>query len=336
MTTIRDVAKRAQVSITAVSYALNNTGTISEATRQRVLQAAEELNYHPNAFARHLKTNKTRTIGVFISRFGGSFYDEILEGIHDAALNADYDLIVSPETRCERRILTDHQVDGAIVFDTKVCSELLTRLASKGFPIVVMDRYLEGNYLFPVLIDNRGGVRQAFQHLYEQGARRIAFVAGPLDAFDNAERMDTFLCEAAAHQAPVQCYYGDFTEESGYAVAARIIETALGCAGALPDAVFCANDQMALGFLRAMKECGVNAPADIALVGFDDILLARYVQPSLSTIGAPRFEWGARAAAQLMGFLENEQPFQTARLPTRLIVRQSSRMNGQYHVADHV
>jgi LacI family transcriptional regulator len=293
--------------------------------RQRVLQAAEELNYHPNAFARHLKTQKTQTIGVFISRFGGSFYEEILEGIHDAAMTAGYELIVSPNSPGKRRLLTDRQVDGAIVFDTKVDTDLLVRLASKGFPIVVMDRLLSGDFIFPVLIDNARGVREAFCHLYDQGARRIAFVAGALDAFDNAERMGTFLQEAAARGLQVPCYHGDFTEASGYAAALQIVDAAAGHAD-LPEAVFCANDQMALGFLRAMKERGLRAPDDIALVGFDDIVLAHYVQPGLSTIGASRFEWGARAASVLFRFLENGAPPELARMPVRFVARESSTM----------
>ena len=119
MTTIKDVARHAGVSITSASYALNGTGTIGTATRKRVLEAAEELNYHPNAFARNLKNKKTHTIGVFITRFGGSFYEEILEGIHDAVLKTDYELLICPESRKIRKILTHRQVDGAIVFDSK-------------------------------------------------------------------------------------------------------------------------------------------------------------------------------------------------------------------------
>src|SRR5688572_3126989 len=109
MTTIKDVAKQARVSITSASYALNGNGTISEETRKRVLEAARELNYHPNAFARNLKKRKTHTIGVFISRFGGSFYEEILEGIHDAVLQTDYELIVCPESRPMSKLLTQRQ-----------------------------------------------------------------------------------------------------------------------------------------------------------------------------------------------------------------------------------
>ena len=323
MTTIRDVAKRAGISITTVSYALNGTGTISAETRKRVLQAAEDLNYHPNAFARNLKTRKTHTIGVFITRFGGSFYEEILEGIHDAVLKTDYELIVCPESRTKRRILTNRQVDGAIVFDSKVRSDVLVRLASQQFPIVVLDRNLEADCLFPLLIDNQRGAREAFDHLYDQGARRIFFVAGALDSFDNMERMTTFLDEAAKHNATIPCYQGDFTEASGYDVARTIIR-----ANDLPDAVFCANDQMAIGFIRAMKESHLKVPGDVALVGFDDIPVAKYMQPALSTIGASRFSWGSLAASGLIDFLENGSQPQSSRIPVKLIQRESSIING--------
>jgi LacI family transcriptional regulator len=319
MITIKDVAKHAKVSITAASYALNGTGTISAATRKRVLEAAEELNYHPNAFARNLRKKKTHTIGVFISRFGGSFYEEILEGIHDAVLKTDYELLICPESRKVRKMLTQRQVDGAIVFDSKISSEMIAKLASKSFPIIVLDRYLEVDYLFPLLIDNQKGAREAFCHLYEQGARRIIFVSGALDSFDNMERMGAFIDEAGKNNVPIQCYYGNFTEESGYDIAKAIIET-----NHLPDAAFCANDQMAIGFIKAMKENNLKAPDNIAIVGFDDIQISKYMQPTLSTIGVSRFLWGSLAASQLINFLENEDPFQSYRIPTRLIQRESS------------
>src|SRR5215510_7936958 len=152
MATIRDVAKRAGVSVTTASYVLNNTGNIGEATRKRVLEAAEELNYHPNAFARNLKKQKTHTIGVFISRFGGSFYEEILEGIHNVILETDYELLVCPESRSARRILLHRQVDGAIVFDSKISNDSIEKLASQHFPIVVLDRSLQSEYVLPLLL----------------------------------------------------------------------------------------------------------------------------------------------------------------------------------------
>lgn len=319
MTTIKDVAKHARVSITSASYALNGTGTISDATRKRVLEIADKLNYHPNAFARNLKKPKTRTIGVFITRFGGSFYEEILEGIHDAILKTEYELLVCPESHTKRKILTHRQVDGAIVFDSKIKDETVLKLASKRFPIVVLDRFLEADYLFPLLVDNQRGARDAFKHLCDQGAQTIYFISGASDSFDNMEREKAFLKEAKKNSVSVQCFQGNFTEESGYDIARTIID-----ARNLPDGVFCANDQMAIGFLKAMKENGLNAPDDIAVVGFDDIRVAKFMQPSLSTIGASRFLWGSSAATQLIEFLENERPFKPHRIPTKLIPRESS------------
>ncbi len=319
MTTIKDVAKHARVSITSASYALNGTGTISAATRKRVLEAAEKLNYHPNAFARHLKKRKTLTIGVFINAFGGSFYDEILEGIHAATLQTDYELIVCPVSRAVRKILVQRQVDGAILFDSSLKSDLIVRLASKRFPLVVMDRYLEADYLFPLLLDNRQGAQAVFAHLYDQGARRIAFVSGVPDTFDNLERMQAFVGAADQHQLHIQCHTGNFTEASGYEIASTLL-----AAGPLPEAVFCANDQMAIGFIRALQARQRQVPHDLAVVGFDDILLSRYMRPSLTTVGTSRFQWGALAASQLIGFLENESAVQTDRIPTRLIARESS------------
>lgn len=324
MTTIRDVARHAGVSITAASYALNKTGTIGEATRKRVLKAAEELNYHPNAFARNLKKRKTHTIGVFISRFGGSFYDEVLEGIHNVILETDYELLVCPDSRSTRRVLLHRQVDGAIVFDSKITNDAILKLASQHFPIVVLDRALQNEFILPVLLDNAPGVLEAFAHLYHQGFRKMSFVAGAMDSFDNAERMATFLSEAERHNLRVPVCQGNFTEISGYEAAQAILQS-----GDLPEAVFCANDQMAFGFLRAMKERGLRAPADIALVGFDDIPLSRYVQPALSTIGSSRFEWGSMAVRQLIDFLDTETPFQPHRISTRFIPRESSTLKNE-------
>ena len=323
MTTIKDVAKHAKVSITSVSYALNGTGTISEDTRKHILAVAKELNYHPNAFARNLKKRKTGTMGVFITSFGGSFYEEILEGIHDAVIKTDYELIVCPESWTKRKVLTQRQVDGAIVFDWKIDSETIANLASEKFPIVVLDRHLESDYLFPLLLDNKQGAKAAFDHLYEQGAREISFVSGAADAFDNTERKNAFLAEAKKHDLTIKCYEGNFNERSGYKVAQHIIEE-----DELPDAVFCANDQMAIGFMKAVYDHQLKVPDDVGIIGFDDIKIAQYLQPSLSTIGASRFSWGAAAAKQLINSLENNTPFpKPQRVQTQLIQRESSTRN---------
>ncbi len=322
MITLKDVARHAGVSITTVSLVLNGKGNISAETRRRVLAAAEELHYHPNAHARHLKKRRTYIIGVFTAALGGLFYEEILDGIHQTVLQTDYELIICPEACTTSRILSNRQVDAAIIFDVKIPSDLLVSLAWKSFPIVVLDRYIEADSVFPLLIDNPDSTRQVFQHLYSQGARRLAFVAGSTDSFDNAERQRTFLEEACAHGLEVRLYQGDFTEASGYRAAREMIAS-----GDLPEAVFCANDQMAIGFLNGVRESGLRVPQDIALVGFDDIPVARYLQPPLTTVHVSRTDWGAQAAAGLIAYLDRGVPFPAGRVPARLVVRESSRIS---------
>ncbi len=318
MATIKDVARLAGVGVSTASYALNGTGTVSEATRSKILQAAETLNYHPNGSARNLKMKKTHTIGIFISRFGGAFYEEILEGIHEASMNAKYELIVCPESETTHKILTQRQVDGAIIFDSKIKSDILVRLAAQHFPIVTLDRVLGVEHTYPLMPDNRQGAKDVFNHLYQQGYRNIAYVSGSKDAYDNIERTEAFLSEAKFKNVRVDRYEGDFTEASGYRIGKSIINT-----NDFPEAVFCANDQMALGFMKAMAEYHLKAPQDIAVVGFDDITLAEYNE--LTTIGVSRKEWGALAAKQLIDLIENEIPFKSYKIRVKLIERASSR-----------
>mgnify|MGYP001131490272 CR=1 FL=1 len=319
MVTIKDVAKRANVSITSASYALNETGSLSDETRQRILEAAEALSYYPNPFARKLKTGKTYTIGVFITRFGGVFYEDILEGIHAAVIDTDYELIVCPESKTTQRFLIHREVDAAIIFDSKIKNKTIVNLVSEEFPIVVLDRYIPNKHLCSLLIDNQHGAKDVFYHFYNQNLRKIAFITGALDSIDNTERMHTFLKEADKNHLEIPVYHGNFTEISGYEAAKTMIETK-----DLPEAVMCANDQMAIGLLNAMKEYHLRAPEDIAVVGFDDIPLSRYMQPTLSTVGASRFEWGSSAANQLINYIENGRPFQPYRVPTEFIPRESS------------
>ena len=179
------------------------------------------------------------------------------------------------------------------------------------------------DYLFPVLLDNQQGTREAFRHLYAQGARQLAFVSGAADSFDNMERMQAFLSEADRHGLAVGIYDGNFTEASGAEAARAIL-----AGGARPDGVFCANDQMAIGFIKALRAAGVRVPDDVAVVGFDDILVAPYMRPSLSTVGTSRFHWGSWAATQLIAFLDHKAPFASDRIPTQLIQRESSTRRG--------
>jgi LacI family transcriptional regulator len=320
MATIKDVARLAGVGVSTASYALNGTGTVAEATRKKIQDAAETLNYHPNGSARNLKIRKTHTIGVFISRFGGAFYEDILEGIHEASMKANYELIVCPESSTTHKILTQRQVDGAIIFDSKIRSEILVKLAADDFPIVTLDRVLGVPHTYPLTPDNRQGAIDAFMHLHQQGLTKLAYIQGPQDAYDNAERTEAFLAAASVENLPITVYEGDFTEEGGYKVGKLLIST-----NDLPQGVFCGNDQMAIGFLRAMHEFGLKAPEDIAVVGFDDITIAKYLNPPLTTVGLSRKDWGSIAARQLIELIEHAKPFRSYKIRVKLIERASSR-----------
>lgn len=317
--TIKDVALRAGVSVTSASYAINGKGTISQATRKRILEAAEELNYHPYAFARNLKSQKSGTIGVFIGSFGGLFYEDILEGIHSAVLDTDFELIVCPESRPINKHLTQRQVDGAIVFDSKISSKLLLKIASERLPIVVLDRQIDSPYIYPILLDNKSGARAIFQLFYGQGASRLVYLTGASDSMDNKERMQTFLREAKKKGITVQIYQGNFTQEAGYNVGKLMVQT-----HDIPQAIFCSNDQMAIGFIKAMQAFGVRVPEEVGVAGFDDIAIAQYLQPSLTTVGYSRFAWGQQAASQLIAYIGDGTPMHAVRIPVQLIERESS------------
>jgi LacI family transcriptional regulator len=319
--TIKDVADHAGVSVTTASYAINGKGTISEATRKRVLRAAEELNYHPNAFARNLKRQKSGTIGVFISRFGGLFYEDILDGIHDTVLDTDFELIVCPESRPINKHLTQRQVDGAIVFDSKISSKLLQNIASERLPLIVLDRNIKSPYIFPILLDNQAGAKAILEHLYARGARRIYYLTGASDSFDNKERMRTFVKEAKKKGVIIQVFKGNFTQEAGYDLGKLTVRSK-----DLPEAIFCANDQMAIGFIEAMHECSIRVPEEVSVVGFDDIAIAQYMQPALTTVGYSRFAWGQQAAKQLIDYIAYGTPIQSGRIPVTLIERESTRI----------
>jgi LacI family transcriptional regulator len=318
MITLKEVAKLAGVGVSTVSHALNGTGTVSDETRQRIIQLAEELNYHPNGVAKRLRSKKTNTIGVFISNFGGAFYEDILQGIHLAVKQKQYELIVCPESETTHKILTHRQVDGAIVFDSTIKDDLLKRLANIDFPIVTLDRVLGVENTYPLLIDNRHGAMEVFRYFYQSGFRKIIYISGVMEAYDNMERMEAFLEEAQRHEIPVKTFIGNFTEMSGYQTAKTIISM-----NDLPDAVFCANDQMAIGFIKAMEEFHLKAPNDIAVVGFDDISIAKYL--NLSTVGVSRTDWGYLAALQLVNLIEDGTPFSSYKIRAKFIERATSK-----------
>jgi LacI family transcriptional regulator len=322
MATIKDVAKKAGVAISTVSYALNESTKISEETRKRVIRAAEDLNYRPNGAARNLKKQKSGTIGLFLNDLSGPFYSQIIEGVQEIVASNDHNLIVCStyggENSSAHRFLKEKFVDGAIIMGAAIQDSLILQLACEAFPIVVLDRELSSDYVRSVLIDNEQGAYDAVSHLIKLGRRSIEFLSGPINAYDNLKRFEGYKRALEEHGLPAMSkprIHGRYTEASGYQAMKVLL-----AGNQLPDAIFAANDEMAIGAIRALQEANLQVPKQIAIIGFDNIHYASYVRPSLTTVGHSKYELGA-IATQSVFHLQREE--NTIVLPTELIIRQS-------------
>lgn len=302
MPTIKDVAKKAGVSISTASYALNNLPNVHPETKERILAAAKELNYYPNGIARNLKTKRTGSIGVFVYGFSGPIFSEVLEGIRQRLQKNNYNIIVS-SGKSSSNLLLERQVDGAIIFDNGLSDELLLSYASHGLPLYVLDRTLEGDNIYSSVIDNEGLVYQLMTEMIQKGYKAFAYLSGPTDAFNNNHRYDGF--KQALKDHGIENYHymdGDFTIQGGYEAALKMLAE-----GKKPRFVFCANDESAIGFMQALKEHNIRIPEDIALAGFDNIYLGHYLSPKLTTIGINHTEWGKNVTESLLSIIRNEQ-----------------------------
>ncbi len=327
--TIKQVAKEAEVSIATVSRVFNGKGPVSEDTRQRVIRVAERLRYVPHGGARSLITRQTRTIGVLLPDIHGEFFSELIRGIDQAARKARYHLLVSgahSDTGGLEAALraTRGRVDGLIVMvpDVDIDAGAIDRSLVQNLPVVLLDAPRAGSLRRALVIDNYGGAFAMTRHLLGLGHRSIAFVTGPHENLDAAERLRGFRAAIAAAPSEIRASEigGDFTQESGFAAARAIMAH-----GPLPGAMFASNDAMAVGALSAFREAGIDVPRDIALAGFDDIPIARFLTPPLTTVHVPIAQFGALAVEKLMEGLHAGplQPRGQDLVPTQLIVRTS-------------
>lgn len=320
--TLKDVAKLASVSLTTASYSLNNNPLITEETKRKVLKAAQELNYRPNGIAKNLKNQKTNIIGLFISGFSGPFFNEMISGVQDIVMKDGYELVVCA-TVDQHRLLVERYVDGAIVLNYHMDDALLESLASEKFPIVVMDRRLDHPFIQNVLLPNEKGITVAVEELIQKGHRRIGFVAGSDKAYDGEMRLKGFR-QAIENKGlglkEEDIIRADFTEISGHIQMDRFLEEN----DDYPTAFICANDEMAIGAIRSLKEKGLHVPEDVAVVGFDDINVAQYLNPSLTTIRVHRQQWGNIAAKTLLRMMNQEFGFEVKETAIEYVSRKST------------
>ncbi|WP_173917631.1 LacI family DNA-binding transcriptional regulator [Halobacillus sp. Marseille-Q1614] len=322
MSTLKDVAKRAKVSVATASYVMNGSELITKPTKDKVMQAAKELGYRPNGNAKNLKKKKTNIIGLFLSGFTGPFFNELLEGIQDTVIKQGYEMVVCASDD-KHRLLVERYVDGAIILNYHISNELLDSLASEKFPIVVLDRELENPYIRQILLPNKLGMSYTVNHLVEQGHKRIGFIGGSIESFDGESRLEGFK-EVLTHHGftfnPDDLIRADFTEISGLLSMNKFLEDH----DDYPTAFVSANDEMAMGAIKAVQKKGLKVPEDMAFVGFDDIDLARYFQPPLSTVRVQKKQWGQTAAKTLFNMLEKDGDDSEEETPIEFIPRQSS------------
>jgi LacI family transcriptional regulator len=296
--------------VASVSRALNGSGGVTAATERRIREAAARLRYVPHGAARSLITRRTHTIGALLPDLHGEFFSELIRGIDQQARAHGLHLLVSSahdgvdDAAAALRAMQG-RVDGILILSSRVDKVFLKANLPEGLPAVLLNSPLKDGAHAVLNIDNFAGTYAMVRHLLDVGHGRIAFVSGPKDNFDAQQREQGFRAAMAEFMpnAPLRIVAGDFTERSGHRAGRELL-----AAKSRPQAVFAANDMMAVGCLQAFKEAGLEVPGDIALAGFDDIPIARYVAPPLSTVRVRIADLGKNAMELLADLMERPGP----------------------------
>ncbi len=296
--TIRDVARRAQLSVATVSRALNGFDNVSEKAKEQVAQAVRELGYIPHAGARSLSLARTNAIGVVLPDLHGEFFSEIVRGMDREASRRGYLLLLSnlhgsPEQASLALRAMRGRVDGLIVMAPQLGADDLAASLPSGLPSILINTRGGSGSHAAIHVDNAAGVRAVVDHLVALGRKRLVHVAGPEGNIDADERAVAFRSACADRSVECEVLRGDFEEVSGERLVEELIRR-----GHRFDAVFAGNDNMAIGALQALRSAGLKVPAEVAVAGFDDIPLARHL--GLTTVRVRIAELGERALTRLL------------------------------------
>jgi DNA-binding LacI/PurR family transcriptional regulator len=332
--TLKDLAKHVGVSVTTASRALAGYNDVAEETRQRVRDAAEELGYYPNITARRLQKQRSETLGFIMPtddpRYSDPFFSELIAGIGNEAAKHEYDLLVSthspdsPEEQAAyERATRGGWVDGLIVVRTRENDARIQLLCQRNFPFVAFGR-TDDDLQFPYVDeDSRAGLQQLVNHFIKLGHRRIGYIAPPKGLMFGVYRKRGYLETMSSHGLPIEEEWvveGDMTQRGGAEAAERLL-----AGNASLSAIICGNDLMAIGVMNRLHQEGLSVGQDIAVAGFDDIPLAAYTRPSLTTVRQPIYEIGRQTCAILIKMLSGKITDEIhVMLTPQLIVRDSS------------
>ena len=328
--TMKDVAERAGVAVSTVSYVLNDSGPVANDRRVRVLEAVRALGYLPNESARNLKRHSVATVGLVVPDLVNQYFAMIAEGVEQAASEKDVLVVFcTPEATgggesWNSRLLRSQRLDGLIYLsgaDTRM--EPLVELTRVG-PVVLVDEKLPGFNLPSVVSQNRRGAREIAAHLTSLGHKRLAILGGPPELWTAEQRLSGYreaIAAAGLDPDAVPVLTGDYQMASGEQLASEALS---GTAGDRPTALICANDQMAIGALTHCRRTGLRVPEDVSVVGFDDLPLASLLTPSLTTVRQPARELGMEAVKLLLSLVEGAEPVSPPPSPVSLQIREST------------
>jgi DNA-binding LacI/PurR family transcriptional regulator len=328
---MKDVADHANVSVSTVSYVLNDTGPVSADRRARILNAVRELNYIPNESARNLKRRSASTIGLVIPDLSNQFFSLLASGVAHAAAARDFLVVLCSAENTEEaesgnaRLLRSQRVDGVVYltgFHESPTS--LLELQSLG-PVVLVDERVPGADLPAVLADGRRGAREVAAHVVALGHKRFACLAGPTALWTAEQRLAGYreaLALGGLDPDNMEVLIGDYRMESGFSLAKKVLDAPVD---KRPTALLCANDMMAIGALEYCRTHGLNVPQDVSVVGFDDVPMAPLLSPRLTTVRQPAREMGIHAAGLLLDLVNgNLKPNVPETFPVEVIVRESA------------
>ena len=332
---IKDIAEKAGVSAPTVSRALNGSGRVSEATRSQIQRLAEQLGYTPSLVARGLVTKRTNSIGVVVTNFADPFHSAIVQGIEAEAQQHDYSLFlastpIDPDREVEVvRSLQGRQVDGILVSASRVGNRYVDLLQDTGIPLVLINTHVASENIHAVYHDDHQGMRQVVGHLLDRGYRRIVYVGMALGGRADQERKRAWQDLLSEQGLASQTWVNgpDSRMEGGMAAVNELLVAYKAAAQSPPDAICCYNDLMAIGVLAALRQHGLRTPADVAVTGFDDLEMAAYVEPPLTTLRQPRHELGVLAMRTLLTIIDDPNEVVTPHnlaLRGELIVRQTT------------
>ncbi len=326
--TIKEVAKKAGVSTATVSRVFNDIGPVEAETRRRVQAVAKKLRYTPNAVGRSLSTKRTDAIGLLLPDIYGDFFSEVIRGADQSAQQHRYHLIVSSahnhreDIEAALRVMSG-RVDGLIIMSPHLDANSLQTNLPTHLPVVLLNCFVDGVSFDSLNIDNFGGACEIVRHLIHHGHHPIAIIKGTENNLDAEERWRGYrhaLQEAGIPPDAALEVTGAFTEASGYQAAKKIL-----AAPSRPAAIFASNDSMAIGALSALREAGVAIPQEIALAGFDDIHIAQFLVPALTSVHVAIGDLGCLAVQKLIQAIaeHNNHVKQHVVIPTSLALRES-------------